>query len=109
VALLRPGGDPTAIWLQRSTIRLLGGDGAIDELSGAPGASLRRSGQGLADALRQARLPPGENVLVVVDQFEELFRFKQARAEAGGRDEAVAFVKLLLGRRARTNFRFTSC
>ena len=34
-------------------------------------------------------------MLVLVDQFEELFRFKRSRAGAG-HDEAVAFVKLLL-------------
>ena len=98
VALLRPGADPIGnLAIALNDPAVLGGDSAMDEFSGALlGASLRRSGQGLVDALRQARLPPGENVLVVVDQFEELFRFKQARAEAGGRDEAVAFVKLLL-------------
>ena len=98
VALLRPGADPIGnLAMALNDPAVLGGDSAMDEFSGALlGASLRRSGQGLVDALREARLPPDENVLVVVDQFEELFRFKQARAEAGGRDEAVAFVKLLL-------------
>jgi len=98
VALLRPGADPIGNLARAlNDPGVLGGDSEIDEFSGALlGASLRRSGQGLIDAWRQARLPPDENVLVVVDQFEELFRFKQARAEAGGRDEAVAFVKLLL-------------
>ena len=98
VALLRPGADPIGnLALALNDPAVLGDDSTMDELSGALlGASLRRSGQGLVDALREARLPPDENVLIVVDQFEELFRFKQARAEAGGRDEAVAFVKLLL-------------
>jgi len=59
-------------------------------------ATLGRSSLGLANAVRQARLPAGENILVVVDQFEELFRFRRSRPIAGSRDEAVAFVKLLL-------------
>ena len=111
VALLRPGADPIGnLASALDDPGVLGGDSAMDEFSGALlGASLRRSGQGLVDALRQARLPPGENVLVVVDQFEELFRFKQARAEAGGRDEAVAFVKLLLEAARQNECRFTSC
>jgi WD40 repeat protein len=50
--------------------------------------SLRRSGRGLVEATRLARLSPDENLLVVVDQFEELFRYHP--------EEAAAFVKLLL-------------
>ena len=71
--------------------------------------TLRMSGLGLVDIVRQARLPAGTNLLVVVDQFEELFRY-QGRVDAnnpadnqaanpaghGPADAAVAFVKLLL-------------
>src|SRR5947199_4935011 len=58
--------------------------------------TLRRSTLGLVDAVRQARLPSFENVLVVVDQFEELFRFRSMRSDGGTEDDAAAFVKLLL-------------
>ncbi len=61
-------------------------------------ASLRASALGLLDAVRQARLPAGDNLLLVVDQFEELFRFKRQRGSA---DQAVAFVKLLLAASAQ--------
>jgi hypothetical protein len=52
------------------------------------------------EVVQQARLTATENLLVVVDQFEELFRFK-ARSQGQGGDllaeeEAAAFVKLLL-------------
>ena len=98
VALLRPGADPIlglASALNHPDV--LGGDPATADLTGALlEATLRRSSQALVEAVRQHRLPDGDNVLVIVDQFEELFRFKQARATADGRDEAVAFVKLLL-------------
>lgn len=57
-------------------------------------AALRRSALGLVDVVRQARLPPHENLLIVVDQFEELFRFKKNAGRA--KDEAAAFVKLLI-------------
>ncbi len=40
--------------------------------------TLRRSGLGLIEAIRLARLDKNENVLIVVDQFEELFRFADA-------------------------------
>jgi WD40 repeat protein len=56
--------------------------------------TLRRSGLGLLDAVRQAHMPAGQSLLVVVDQFEELFRFKQSMDAGGG--DAAAFVKLLL-------------
>src|SRR5205085_11257376 len=58
-------------------------------------ATLRRSSLGLIAAVREARLQSHDNVLLVVDQFEELFRYRSAQA-ARARDEAVAFVKLLL-------------
>ena len=53
---------------------------------------LRLGGLALVEVVRLARLPVGTRVLVVVDQFEEIFRFKRM-ADA---DEASAFVKLLL-------------
>jgi len=59
-------------------------------------ATLRRSTRGLADAVQFAHLPPHDNVLVVVDQFEELFRFRNNRRIDNSRDESIAFVKLLL-------------
>jgi hypothetical protein len=46
------------------------------------------------DAARQARLAPFENVLVVVDQFEELFRFGRVSASDG--EDQAALVRLLL-------------
>jgi hypothetical protein len=57
---------------------------------------LRRSALGLIDATAQVRIGPDENVLVIVDQFEELFRFKKAAVDLHMQEEARAFVKLLL-------------
>jgi dipeptidyl aminopeptidase/acylaminoacyl peptidase/energy-coupling factor transporter ATP-binding protein EcfA2 len=57
---------------------------------------LRRGAVGLVEVVQEARMPRHDNLLVVVDQFEELFRFKQASPSAGRDDEAAAFVKLLL-------------
>jgi energy-coupling factor transporter ATP-binding protein EcfA2 len=98
VAMLRPGEDPIghlAASLNQSGV--LGTDG---ELAGTNRmlleATLRRSTLGLVDAVRQARIPPPDNLLVIVDQFEDLFRFRRSRQIENSRDEAVAFVKLLL-------------
>ena len=58
--------------------------------------TLRRSTLGLVDSVKHARLPAGDNILVIVDQFEELFRFRKSRLRADSRDEAINFVRLLL-------------
>jgi class 3 adenylate cyclase len=57
---------------------------------------LRRGALGLVEVVQQARRPSYENLLIVVDQFEELFRFKQNSPRKDSGDEAAAFVKLLL-------------
>lgn len=58
-------------------------------------AALRRSSAGLSETwagmLATGRAEPGERLLVLVDQFEELFRFT-----AADRREAADFVRLLL-------------
>ena len=59
-------------------------------------ASLRRGSLGLVEVARQARLAEPEKLLIVVDQFEELFRFRAARGSESTSDDASAFVKLLL-------------
>lgn len=74
-------------------------------------ATLRRGPRGLIEALRESELQEGENLLLLVDQFEELFRFPQEgdtadehdlvserHADSGCIDptEARAFVALLL-------------
>src|SRR5262249_7643171 len=57
-------------------------------------ATLNRSRNGLVEAVRQSRAAAGSKLLLVVDQFEELFRFH--RASATSQEEAVGFVNLLL-------------
>ena len=98
VATLRPGEDPIghlAAALNQSGV--LGTEGEMASTNRVLlEATLRRSTRGLVDAVRQARIPPEDNLLVIVDQFEELFRFRRSRQIENSRDEAVAFVKLLL-------------
>ena len=55
-------------------------------------AMLRRGPLGLIEILRETRLPASENLLLLVDQFEEIFRFR----EQASADDADAFVALLL-------------
>src|SRR5579875_2697639 len=56
--------------------------------------SLRSSSAGLSAVVKQSHLPDRENLLLVVDQFEELFRYHPANQIYA--DSAQAFVKLLL-------------
>lgn len=100
IAVIRPGHDPIgnlACTLAESDV-LPGAGGGLDgaEAEAVIEATLRSGSLGLVDAARRARLEEHENLLVVVDQFEELFRFRGARASTSTGDDASAFVKLLL-------------
>ena len=82
--------------------------------------TLRLGSLGLVDMVAQARLPAGTQLLVVVDQFEELFRFRNSADKAANTaadnaantaataavtataDDALAFVQLLLEAAAQT-------
>jgi hypothetical protein len=70
-------------------------------------AILRRTDRGLLEALREASVPPESKVMLVVDQFEELFAFRRTGATAGvaSRDEAAAFVTMLLRSSEQTDGR----
>ena len=97
IAIMRPGEDPIGnMAASLADPQVLGGP---DDHAGTNRVllevTLRRSTLGLIDAVRHARLPAGDNVLVIVDQFEELFRFRAAR-HSTNRDEAINFVRLLL-------------
>jgi tetratricopeptide (TPR) repeat protein/energy-coupling factor transporter ATP-binding protein EcfA2 len=96
IAILRPGEDPIGHMADSLSVpECLGtGDEPADMRRAFVEATLRRSTLGLVEAVRLARVPAHENILVVVDQFEELFRFRRNRP--GADDEAAAFVRMLL-------------
>jgi WD40 repeat protein len=91
---MRPGDQPI-----RNLARALLDDGVVAgpavEVERTPEllmAALRRGPLGLAEILRDAPPPGQKKLLLLIDQFEEIFRFRSE----GGRDEADAFVELLL-------------
>ena len=93
---MRPGTDPIG-----NLARALDLPGALRDEAPPPDesfteATLRRSALGLVQAVREARLPAGDRILVLVDQFEELFRAIEEAPHARAGDDAAAFVKLLL-------------
>ena len=94
VVVLRPGGSPIEN-LARALIESDFYDAENPETLLRLRATLSRSRFGLVEAVKQSELlTPGTNLLVVVDQFEELFRFRQQGI--GSEETAAAFVNLLL-------------
>ncbi|MBK5104779.1 MAG: hypothetical protein JJE42_11070 [Burkholderiales bacterium] len=96
--VMRPGNDAI-----RNLASALADPAASSGVAAAPGARaplleavLRRSGLGLIDVFKQSSPAPNENLLVVVDQFEELFRFSQLGHVGDPADDSAAFVNLLL-------------
>ncbi len=99
IAIQRPGGDPIGNLAEALAEKDVFGNETGSEMQVTLiETTLRRSSIGLIDVARQARMEPHENLLVVVDQFEELFRFKQLQSG----DDATALVKLLLEAAAQT-------
>ena len=88
-AVMRPGSAPLEALAQAlERPEALGPDP-----TGHRAKALRGTSHGLIDAVVTASLPPGEALLLVVDQFEELFRYE---AERGSGGDDVLFVSLLL-------------
>lgn len=57
---------------------------------------LRRSSFGLVNAVQQIKLDKGENILLILDQFEELFRYKESRKDITVVNETEAYIKMLV-------------
>jgi hypothetical protein len=111
IAQFRPGSNPV-----RGMARALANKGVLFgdyksegvSLAEIIEATLNLSKLGLADIYEQAQLDEGVNLLVVVDQFEELFRYRKVKAASANGEqyrsqEAAAFVNLLLEARAHAS------
>jgi energy-coupling factor transporter ATP-binding protein EcfA2 len=109
IAILRPGDNPIgnlADALASPDVLGMPGEEDDDMQAVLAETTLRRSSLGLVELVARARAkfrPDGqplvhdyENVLVIVDQFEELFRFKKLIEQGHTQEDAAAFVKLLL-------------
>ncbi len=93
IAVTHPGGNPLAL-LTEALLDADLYDRAQENTCENLLATLSRSHFGLVEAVKQAGLGEGTNFLLVVDQFEEIFRFH----EAGQTQQEMAnkFVSLLL-------------
>jgi WD40 repeat protein/energy-coupling factor transporter ATP-binding protein EcfA2 len=59
-------------------------------------ALIKSSSLGLVEAIEQTGRGTDKNFLILVDQFEELFRFKDNRSQTDTLNESLAFVNLLM-------------
>ena len=87
IAVLRPGRNP-----MNELAAILCREFAVTDAESVA-QTLRSSSAGLARVAHQL-LGSKEKLLVLVDQFEELFRYRQKADEAGETDYDAAFVKL---------------
>jgi uncharacterized RDD family membrane protein YckC len=103
IAQFRPGSNPIKSLAESLAAEgvLFSGQEADIPIDEIIETYLNQSANGIVEAFRKARLPEGTNLLVVADQFEELFRYSKLEAAAGsdlsaGIEKAIAFVNLLL-------------
>ena len=100
IGIMQPGSDPlgnlaqilskTDIFSANLDEELIAVHGTIIE------STLRSSHQGLVEAVQQTRMPADENFLLLVDQFEELFHFRQTSDIATREQDAFHFTQLLI-------------
>ena len=97
VVVSRPGGSPIdnlAEALMRSAAI-----GSKDDVDHAikhkiTAALLKTGSKGLVDIAKHYKAVSGENLLILIDQFEELYRF--ADHDSASKNEAAQFVNLLM-------------
>jgi hypothetical protein len=102
IAVMRPGGTPLCALAQA-----LGGPDAL-RMPGdvwnqkAALDTLAQSSLGFVDLAARHLVGEPDNLLIIVDQFEEIFRFRRERQLIDGGEEAKAFVNLLLAASTQT-------
>ena len=95
IATMRPGDRPLAAGEALLDPAVLGPAWSdLEHPAAQLHAMLERGPLGLVEVLEESPLSGGRKLLLLVDQFEELFRYR--REGEGQRDEANAFVSLLL-------------
>jgi WD40 repeat protein/energy-coupling factor transporter ATP-binding protein EcfA2 len=99
VIVTRPGAGPIdnlSESLLRATKEYQEADGEDKKIKRTIVSTLLRSSSlGLVEAIQQSRRSEDINYLILVDQFEELFRFKDS-TDPNSVDETLAFVNLLM-------------
>lgn len=100
VVVMRPGGGPinnlaeSLLSKDKEYLKLNEEDRLIKRT--ITSTVLRTSSLGLVEVIKQLNRDENENILLLVDQFEELFRFRKLAKSSKEDDESSAFVNLLL-------------
>lgn len=96
IATCTPGNNPLEnISRQLAQRNVFHGDEMMDpSYPSKIEAMLRNGSLGLVEAFKKSTIERGENLLIVVDQFEELFEF--AKQNKRNEEDAATFVNLLL-------------
>ncbi|XOV95306.1 MAG: hypothetical protein ACFHWX_11470 [Bacteroidota bacterium] len=100
VVVARPGGGPIdnlaeSILMKDKSFNVLSEEDKLIKKT-IIGTVLRSSSLGLVEVIKQLKGDKKDNVLIVIDQFEELFRFRRIESATSDQDESTAFVNLLL-------------
>ena len=97
VIISRPGGSPIenlAEALLHSTVSPSSNTDDHTIKHKVTTALLKTGSEGLIDIAKHYKVLTGENLLILIDQFEELYRFAEQSAE--NKNEAAQFVNLLV-------------
>jgi len=102
ICSFRPGSDPIGN-MAKSLVTPMFTENDIEEaenidtLVAITESVLRRNTSGLADAFKQSSKANNDNLLILVDQFEEIFRFRKFENESKQvKKDSITFINLLL-------------
>ena len=103
ICTFRPGNNPIGNMAKALSEKNVLYDDALDSeedqftYASINETTLRRSSQGLVEVYKQSGIDTKNNLLILVDQFEEIFRFSKLEKDAKqGKRDSVAFINLLL-------------
>jgi len=96
IAIFRPGSDPVANLTRALVARRRPGGGAREEPADEIRQVLEGSSLGLVSAARRLLPDSADSLLVVADQFEEIFRFGRIGRAGTAQERAAACVDLLV-------------
>lgn len=98
IAISRPGSSPIRN-LSQSLAEAFSGRGSDEDTEAEANinlAMLKRSASGITTVVQQCKLAQDENLLILVDQFEELFRYQYSGKDTDAADLADHFVNLIV-------------
>jgi hypothetical protein len=97
IVVFRPGGNPLGNLTDGLLAAAASDSPALDMTRDSLTEFLASSSLGLVSAARRLLAGGQSSLLVLVDQFEEIFRFRDLAGSADAEEEAVECINLLLG------------